>query len=748
MRSLWDDREAAGYKGDLALRVYTSRLLGRDRTLVLHGGGNTSVKVRQGNLFGEEEEILHVKGSGWDLETIEEAGFTPLRLAPVRRLAELPALSDPQMVNELATLSLRAGAPAASVEAILHALLPQRYVDHTHADAVITVTNTPGGAERVREIYGDAVVVVPYVMPGFLLARAVHEQLAAPPGGTGGAGDVRNVGDVGDVGDVGAASGPHGRVIGMVLLQHGIFSWGDTARESYERMIHLVDLAERHLAARNAWVIDPGPAAGGAAAGGSASAADGPAGHGSAAGGAEAGGLASVTAGSAGGGSAAGGRGSAPPGTPAFALSPAGGGAAPVAPETLAALRRELSAAAGRPLVLAAWRDERSLRFVRRPDLERLALQGPATPDHVIRTKRLPLIGRDVAAYAAAYRAYFDQHAAAAREPKTMLDPAPRILLDPELGLLAAGRTAADAAIAAEIYQHTMDVIERADRLGGYRALPASDLFDMEYWDLEQAKLRRAGSPPPLAGEVALVTGAASGIGRACVEALLARGAAVVALDVDERIGGLFPRRDVLGLRCDVTAEEEIAAALSRGAEAFGGLDLLLLNAGIFPDSRNIAELPLADWRRVMAVNLDANLLLLRRCHPLLRLAPRGGRVAVVGSKNVPAPGRGVASYSASKAALQQLARVAALEWAADGIRVNTVHPNAVFDTALWTPERLAARAAAYGLDVEAYRRSNLLGIEVRSRDVAEVAVELCCPLFSRTTGAQIPVDGGTERVI
>jgi rhamnose utilization protein RhaD (predicted bifunctional aldolase and dehydrogenase)/NAD(P)-dependent dehydrogenase (short-subunit alcohol dehydrogenase family) len=673
MQSLWDDAEAGSFRGELGLRVYTSRLLGRDRSLVLHGGGNTSVKVRQADLFGEEQGVLYVKGSGWDLERIEEAGFAPLRLAPVRRLAELPALGDPQMVNELIAQTLRAGAPVPSVEAILHALLPHRFVDHTHADAVVTVTNTPGGGERIREIYGDAVIVVPYVMPGFVLARAVHQQLAA----------------------LGAGLAPAGPAIGMVLLQHGIFSFGDTARESYERMIHLVGLAEGYLRRNGAWVLDPG-------------------------------------------GEIAGGGEGAP------AKDDAGGERA----LAVAGLRLALSAAAGRPLILLSRREPRVLRFVRRADLAALALQGPATPDHVLRTKPLPLLGRDVAAYEAGYRRYFEENAARAREPNTMLDGAPRVVLDAELGLLAAGRSAAEAAIAAEIYLHTMDVIERADRLGGWRALPASDLFDMEYWDLEQAKLRRAGEPPPLTGEVALVTGAASGIGKACVEALLARGAAVVALDIDARIADLFPRREVLGVACDVTSEDQVAAAIAAGVAAFGGLDLLILNAGIFPASRDIASLPLAEWRRVMTINLDANLILLRRCHPFLRLAPRGGRVAVIGSKNVPAPGPGVAAYSASKAALMQLARVAALEWGRDGIRINVVHPNAVFDTAIWTEDRLAARAAAYGLDVPAYRKSNILGIEVRSRDVAEVAVELCGPRFSRTTGAQIPVDGGNERVI
>ncbi|HEY6323460.1 MAG TPA: bifunctional aldolase/short-chain dehydrogenase [Thermoanaerobaculia bacterium] len=673
MQSLWNDAEAGRYRGELGLRVYTSRLLGRDRSLVLHGGGNTSVKLSRRNLFGEEEEVLYVKGSGWDLETIEESGFTPVRLDAARRLAALPALGDPQMVEQLAIHTLRAGAPPASVEALLHAILPRRFVDHTHADAVVTVTDTPDGAERVREIYGDAVIVIPYVMPGFLLARAVFERISSGGGGM---------------------ALPES-VLGMVLLEHGIFSFGDGARESYERMIHLVGLAEDHLRARNAWVLDP-------------------------------------TAGPAG-------------------EAPAPAAAGPLSPGEVAAvasLRRELSAAAGRPLVLTSRRDARTLRFVRRPDLPALALQGPITPDHVLRTRRLPLLGRDVAAYVAAYGRYFEEHAAAAPEPKTMLDPAPRIVLDPELGMLAAGRTVAEAAIAAEIYGHTMEVVERADRLGGYRVLSAADLFEVEYWDLEQAKLRRAGEPPPLAGEVALVTGAASGIGKACVEALLARGAAVAALDVDPRIEDLFPRPAALGLRCDVTAEEQVSGAVAAAVGAFGGLDVLILNAGVFPAGRDIAALELAEWRRVMAVNLDANLVLMRRCHPLLRLAPRGGRVAVIGSKNVPAPGPGVAAYSASKAALQQLARVAALEWGRDGIRVNIIHPNAVFDTALWTEERVAARAAAYHLDVEAYRRSNVLGLEVRSRDVAEAAVELCGPRFSRTTGAQVPVDGGNDRVI
>ena len=414
----------------------------------------------------------------------------------------------------------------------------------------------------------------------------------------------------------------------------------------------------------------------------------------------------------------------------------------------LATLRRQVSVAAGHPVVIASHRDARSLAFARRADIAVLAQQGPATPDHVIRTKRLPMLGRDVEGYASDYRKYFETHAPHAKTPLTMLDPAPRVILDPELGLCTVGKSVKDAAVIAEIVDHTMDIISRSTLLGGWRALPANDIFDVEYWDLEQAKLRKGGKAPAFAGEVALVTGAGSGIGKACVDALLARGAAVVGLDLDPNIATLYPRPDFLGIACDVTDEQAIVAALEAGVSAFGGLDMLILNAGIFPGGRRIDALSTEEWRQVMAVNLDANLVLMRECHSLLKAAPNGGRVVVIGSKNVPAPGPGAAAYSASKAALNQLARVAALEWGSDGIRINSLHPNAVFDTAIWTEDVLASRAKHYGLTVDEYKTNNVLKVEVRSRDVAELAAEMCGPLFAKTTAAQVPVDGGNERVI
>jgi rhamnose utilization protein RhaD (predicted bifunctional aldolase and dehydrogenase)/NAD(P)-dependent dehydrogenase (short-subunit alcohol dehydrogenase family) len=657
VKSLWSDAEAAQFPGPLGPRVYTSRLLGRDRSLVLHGGGNTSVKLREKNLFGEEDDVLYVKGSGWDLETIEPAGLTPVALGYVRKLAGLAQLPDPQMVNELNTHMLRAGAPSPSVETILHAILPHKYVDHTHADAVLSVSNAPEGEKRIREIYGERVVVIPYIMAGFDLAAYCAREFPRQA---------------------------NKDTVGMVLLSHGIFSFAADARRSYELMIELVSMAEEYLARKKAWHI----------------------------------------------------------------ASSASGKRNQPRREEIAQLRRAISDQAGFPMILRVNGSEKFLGFAQRADLERLSQQGPATPDHVIRTKPFPMLGRDVSAYAAKYRAYFERFSAKAKEKKTMLDPAPRMVLDPELGFVAAGRTAKDAAIVEELYDHTIDVILRAEALGGWRALDQQHTFDIEYWDLEQAKLRKAGAAPAFAGEVVLVTGAASGIGKACVESFLKRGAAVVALDRNPAVETMWKRPDVLGVICDLTDRNAVEEALEKTVKRFGGVDMLVLNAGIFPSSQSIQDIGAESWRAAMTVNVEANLLVMQACHALLKLAPRGGRIVVIGSKNVPAPGPGAAAYSASKAALNQLARVAALEWAKDGIRINSLHPNAVYDTALWTEEVLASRAKAYDMTVEQYRKNNLLKTEVGSRDVAELAAEMCGLLFAKTTAAQVPVDGGNERVV
>lgn len=640
----------------ISSRVITSRLLGKNKSLVLHGGGNTSVKITEKNIVGKEEQILYVKGSGWDLETISAEGFSPVRMKHLKALAELPSLSDSVMVNELVTHLTRSTAPVPSVEAILHAIIPYKYVDHTHADAVVAITNSVDGENIVRKIYGNRVIVVPYIMPGFDLSRLcavmIREQLTDG-------------------------------MIGMVLLKHGIFSFGNTAEESYNRMIELVGLAENYI------------------------------------------------------------HDNVKQNTTEYK--------SPVETNVsldLAQLRSSISNAAGSPVIVKSFRDNKSMAFSNHPDVKVISQQGPATPDHVIRTKRVPMVGRDVHTYVEEYKRYFSENEPLAKDRKNILDPAPRVVLDPELGLCAIGKTAKDAQIVADIYSHTIDVILWATQLGGYRALPEKDIFDVEYWELEQAKILKAGKPPVFAGEVALITGAASGIGKACVQSFLKKGAAVVGLDINPGITTLFQSDAFCGVQCDVTSEQQLREALDKTIQTFGGLDMLVLNAGIFPQSMRIDSMPLQVWQKVMRINLDANLVLMRESYPYLKLASNGARVVIIGSKNVCAPGPGAAAYSASKAALNQLARVAALEWGKDNIRVNSIHPNAVFDTAIWSDQVLATRAASYGLSVEEYKRNNILQTTITSNDVSEMAAELCGPLFSKTTGAQIPVDGGNERVI
>lgn len=656
MQSLWNETEAAQHAADLDLRVYSSRLLGQNPDLVLHGGGNTSVKVTVPNIYGEPEDILYIKGSGWDLATIEAKGFAPARLADLRRLATLDALSDVQMANELRCSLIDSSAPSPSVEAILHAIIPHRYVDHTHADAILTLTNNPNGREHIQKVFGDDVVVIPYVMPGFLLAKLCAEEFP------------RQYRD---------------GMQGMILMNHGIFTFGETARESYERMIALVTRAEKYLAQfgkQAALKVQPPPNA---------------------------------------------------------ALR-----------EEVSQFRQQVSRIAGKPMLVSVHRDDEAWPFVQHPNVAERALQSPVTPDNVIRTKRLPMIGRDVEAYAKQYQAYFEEHAAGSKQPLTMLDPAPRVALVPDWGVVTIGPSAKEMSVTENVYRHAMRVIEQAEALGGYVGLPAKDIFQVEYWDLEQAKLKMNRASLPFTGEVALVTGGASGIGKACVDALLARGAAVVSLDIQPPDIKGNPRPNYYAIQCDITDEQQLADALEKAVRKFGGLDMVVLNAGIFPSGTPIAKLPLANWEKVMQVNLNANLSLLRLCHPLLKASPRSGRVVVVASKNVPAPGPGAAAYSASKAALTQLARVAALEWGADQIRINIVHPNAVFDTALWTEDILEARAKHYGMSVEAYKTNNVLKVEITSKDVGELVATMCDAPFSRTTGAQVPIDGGNDRVI
>jgi rhamnose utilization protein RhaD (predicted bifunctional aldolase and dehydrogenase)/NAD(P)-dependent dehydrogenase (short-subunit alcohol dehydrogenase family) len=658
MQSLWNDQEAVPFLNDpLALRVYTSRLLGREPSLVLHGGGNTSVKTEAINLFGEREPIICVKGSGWDLATIEAAGFAPVRLGPLEQMAQLPTLTDGDMVRAQRTAMTDPGAPTPSVEAILHAILPFAYVDHTHADAVVAISNTPGGEATIREIYGPRVLVVPYVMPGFVLARTVYEM-------------TRDIN--------------WQEIDGMILLNHGVFTFADDARVCYERMISLVTMAEEYIASKAG---------------------------------------------------------------PVKAAPPSRVRSGPEMP--LAALRKEISRVRGGATIVQVDETPDALAFAERPDVAAIATRGPLTPDHVIRTKPVPMfVGPDprisVDDYASAYRKYFDRHAG---QGLSILDSAPRWAVWPGRGTLAIGGNARESGIVSDIVRHTRKAIVAAEALGGWRPLGPAELFEVEYWELEQAKLKSGGKRPPLEGKVALVTGAASGIGRATAEMLHAQGASVVGIDINPQVAGTLNKPGLVGLPCDVTDRAALEEAVHATVRRFGGLDHLVSNAGMFTPSQLLAEMNEETWQKSLALNLTSHQHLFRVAVPYLRLGIDPA-IIVIASKNVPAPGPGAGAYSVAKAGLTQLSRVAALELAPDGIRVNVIHPHAVFDTAAWTPDVLAQRAKSYGVSVEEYKAKNLLGVEITSNDVAALVLAMLGPAFAKTTGAQVPIDGGNERVI
>ncbi|HXO18803.1 MAG TPA: bifunctional aldolase/short-chain dehydrogenase [Thermoanaerobaculia bacterium] len=693
MRSRWFDDEArsfveryAAHGEDLALRVYTSRLIGAEPDLVLHGGGNTSVKSTFRDLLGEEVPAIFVKGSGWNLDTIAPEGLPGMDLAALRRLRRLPSLSDEEMVNQQRTHLFRADAPTPSVEALLHAFLPAKFVDHSHADAVLALTNRIGGEEVVRAVYGERVGIVPYVMPGFALSLAAAEAHDRTPGCS-----------------------------GLVLLKHGLFTWGETARESYERHVELVDLAERWLVGnrRRSFAL-----------------------------------------------------GSPPSVAPADA-------AAVIAPLLRGRLAQE-SGDPDRPFrrMIVEWAgDEEVLAWVSSPDMEALARSNPLTPDHSIRTKPRPMIvanpdGLDtepwtraieavLEGYVRDYRAYFAA-GVAARGERRALDPLPRVILVPGVGMFTAGASRAEARIAADIYRHTMRTKSRVHETGEYEGLPDLDLFDVEYWSLEQAKLGKV-KEKVLARQVAMVTGAAGALGSAIAGKLLEAGCHVALLDRDEEALAATARRlaekhgeaAVEAIVHDVTGEESTARAFAKVCRRFGGADVVVPNAGI-ARSGPLADLALADWRQVQEVNSTGVFLTLREAARLLRRQGTGGNVVVIASKNVFAPGAEFAAYSASKAAAAQLGKVAALELAADGIRVNSVNPDAIFGTAeqpsgLWReigPDRARARGLEPADLADFYRRRSLLKVRLTGEHVGNAVVFFASNL-TPTTGATLPVDAG-----
>ncbi|HBJ84765.1 MAG TPA: bifunctional aldolase/short-chain dehydrogenase [Verrucomicrobiales bacterium] len=661
MQSLWNDQEAATFGTDLlGQRVYTSRLLGRNPALVLHGGGNTSVKVTEQDFFGDSVDLCYVKGSGWDLATIERAGFSPVRMAALLKMSKLDTMSDEDMVLQQRAAMTNPNSPAASIEAILHAILPFRFVDHSHANAISALTCAADGEARTKELFGKRVLVLPYVMPGFVLAKQVHEVLQKT--------DLRKEG-----------------IEGIVLLKHGLFTFADDAKASYEKHIELVTMAEEHLAGRAG--VSP-------------------------------------------------------------ATSEAGILHAQEDLLSLAKLRHAVSKVRGFPQIARLNASPEAVGYTSLPNVATFGTRGPLTPDHSIRTKRAPaFIGEDIEAsvqkFADDYAAYFNRHA----KSQTMLDAAPRFAIWPGKGIVSFGDTLKDAKIVFDIAESTAATVQLGESIGGWEPLPEKDIFEIEYWDLEQAKLRKGPARKVHQGKVALVTGCAAGIGFAIAESLAEQGAQVVGLDIDKDIPEIMKRIGGIGIVVNLTEDQPVQDAIDFTVREFGGIDIVVSNAGIFPKNDPLDAMVQTDWDRTLMINLTSHQKLMNKVIPFVKQG-MDASIIFVGSRNFKAPGPGASAYSCSKAALTQLCRVAALELAPHQIRVNIVHPDAVFDTKLWTPEALLKSATRYGMTVEEYKTKNLMKVEIKSKDIGNMVSAMASPLFAKVTGAQIPVDGGNDRVI
>ena len=695
MQDRWSDDEACRFVAeyapqwgeDLALRTYSSRLLGAEERLVLHGGGNTSVKSYATSVLGEQIPALYIKASGYNLADISPDGHSGVDLEFLKRLRVLQELSDVLMADQFRAHLFNPHAATPSLETLAHAFLPPKFIDHTHANAILALTNQTDGEKHVRQALGDSVLILDYVRAGFELAKAAAEAYESRPGSK-----------------------------AMVWMRHGLVTWGATAHESYQATIELVTRAEQYLAERATRPL-----------------------------------VVQV---------------STPPSLAEQRLA----SVAPLVRGLLAVPSGDLDRP-WRRVIVQSLIDRETLDFVDSDRGKQIALTSPLTSDHLIRTKALPLwldepayadpsklrrqLSTALQDYATAYKAYVERYSARMPREIRAFDPSPRVLLLPGLGAISAGNDVHAAKVACDITAHTLAVKARVAAMGTYQGLSESDLFDMEYQSFQYAKLGKSDELP-LGREVGVITGAAGAIGSAIAEGLLKSGCHVAVSDLAglpfEELAADLKRSfgdRVLAVPLDVTD----AASVTRGFEAvikmWGGVDLVVINAGRALVS-SLEDMKLEGFRQLDRVNTEGALLMLSEAGRHFRYQGTGGDIVLVSTKNVFAPGASFGAYSATKAAAHQLARIASLEMAEIGVRVNMVSPDAVFShgtrkSGLWAevgPDRMRARGLdEKGLE-EYYQKRNLLKVRVTAEHVAR-AVLFFATRQTPTTGATLPVDGG-----
>ncbi|WP_412026699.1 bifunctional aldolase/short-chain dehydrogenase [Deinococcus yunweiensis] len=677
IQNRWNDAQAPQDDG-LASLTYRSNLLGADRTLVNIYGGNTSTKSVEKDHLGRDVTVLWVKGSGSDIASITERGFAGLKLDEVLPLFDRPGMSDEEMTAYLDRTAFEVGRPRQSIETLLHAFVPAKHVDHTHPDAIIAIACTPRGPEIMREIYGERAAWVDYIRPGFTLSQ-----------------------------QIGAAVRDNPSLEAVVMGKHGLVTWGDTSKESYETTLRIIGEAQAYLDAHAEAQPFGGPRVQGAT-------------------------------------------------EEADALLAA------VLPVLRGAMKGE------RPVILSVDTSPAVMEFVNSNAAAELSQVGAACPDHLVHTKRVPLYvdwtpeqGQDaliaaakagVERFKAEYQSYFDENKG---EGDVMFTPAPRVVLLPGLGMVNSGPDAMGAEVSRQLYTRAIQVMKSASSLGGFVSLSAAESYAIEYWPLELYKLSLKPAPKALEGHVALVTGAASGIGRAIAARLAQDGAHIVIADLNAD-GGQTVAADLTKARgfrratstgMNVTEEAQVQAAYRHAILTYGGVDIAVNNAGI-ASSAPIEETSLEMWNRNQSILSTGYFLVAREAFKLMKAQSTGGNLVFIGSKNSVAAGKNAAAYSTAKAAELHLARCLAEEGGAAGIRVNSVLPDGILaGSSIWDGKWRAERAATYGIEPdrleEFYRARTTLKVNVLPEDIAEATYWLASPAAAKTTGGVITVDGG-----
>jgi rhamnose utilization protein RhaD (predicted bifunctional aldolase and dehydrogenase)/NAD(P)-dependent dehydrogenase (short-subunit alcohol dehydrogenase family) len=692
MKNKWSDESANALAGkfsgefgvDLCELAYVTQLIGEEKDLALHGGGNTSIKSSIQDVFGDKVPALYVKASGFNMAHIGPDGFIALDGEYLRSLKKLHSLSDEVMADEFRLHQLKADKALPSIETLMHAFIPEKCIVHTHPPAILALTNRENGEAVVREACGLNIIVIPYAKVGFDLATAVAKAFDSMPG-----------------------------ALGIIVMHHGLITWGSVPKSAYAKTIEIVSMAESNLTIKKS---------------------------------------------------------KSPLKETRESTNTAIERFKSIAPVLRGLLAPNSDPDQNAGIILKPLITDSVLSFLDSPNAKQRALTSPLTPDYLIRTKTFPLwidtpryddisafrdqLTKAIDSYASEYKDYVVRHLKTAF-PRD-LDAMPKIVLLPNIGAVCAGRTDDEAAMVCDITQQALEVKQAIFESGGaYQGLSEDHLFDMEFRSFQRTKISEKGAGA-LSGNVAVVTGAAGAIGAGICQAILEAGCHVAITDLpganlDTMVTNLKTRfgSRVLGVGIDVTDESSVITGFGKVVETWGGIDCVIANAGI-AHVCGLEDMSMEAFKKLERVNVDGTLLVLREAGRHFRLQNRGGDIILISTKNVFAPGAKFGAYSATKAAAHQLARIASLELADIGVRVNMVAPDAVFShgekkSGLWAevgPDRMKARGLDEAGLEEYYRKRNLLKAKVTAKHVAN-AVLFFITHQTPTTGATIPVDGG-----